>query len=209
MTDLLARIHEVNLINPPAEMLIDNDPNSVLVAMSDNEAAAGICGHLTACTDGAGGWVIGVYDLDAWKRGTADALLFLATTDEVVEACDYLLNDQPEGTDWSAWATQRILDGIAMGETEHRGMRPEDVARLERNHAHQRAVLLVRPAVTVLAGTVAEEIRRHNLGQLDGYRAAVDSFRATLGEALEVCAVHECDLSVCVAGARTDCGPHQ
>lgn len=52
---------------------------------------------------------IGVYaDLTADTKWTA--MLEAPTPQDAMDALDYLTEEQPEGTDWAAWAAQRVQD---------------------------------------------------------------------------------------------------
>lgn len=39
-----------------------------------------------------------------------DAVLYATGADQAISAVEYLTEEQPEGTDWAAWAAQRVTD---------------------------------------------------------------------------------------------------
>ena len=85
------------------------DRRSVLLGIEGEDATLG---YLMVCPDEvAGGVAITVYDFDTWQHnGAPEALLHVDTDDAAVNAVEYLVTCQPEGTDWCAWACQRIAD---------------------------------------------------------------------------------------------------
>jgi hypothetical protein len=56
-------------------------------------------------------WRVGIYD----DLGAEDVYMLYLGVDEGVEqviwTVTYLTDNQPEGTDWAAWAAQRLADG--------------------------------------------------------------------------------------------------
>lgn len=68
-------------------------------------------------TDEGNGYAIGVYTADAWRNGDGFATIGEVPDVETAAAVvRYLVNEQPEGTDFVAWAAQRFDDIEASGE---------------------------------------------------------------------------------------------
>lgn len=111
---LLERLQQ---ITPAATCLLGSEPDWIMVPITDLDRSDDIVGVLTTSPDGVGGFLLGVYDADAWMRGIPDKLLPLPTRFTLLRGAEYLLRYWPEGTDWSAWACQRISDdGDTLGQ---------------------------------------------------------------------------------------------
>lgn len=67
-------------------------------------------GILVVTDDGPWGYVLGIYDAEAWADSDSGTLIDGLTADDVIRIIGYLLTNQPEAVSWAAWAAQRIAD---------------------------------------------------------------------------------------------------
>jgi hypothetical protein len=57
------------------------------------------------------GYLVGIYTTEGWTElGETCGSIIVASADDAVALVDYLTENQPEGTDWAAWAAQRCAD---------------------------------------------------------------------------------------------------
>lgn len=110
-------LERLQVLSSKARCLLATEPDWIMIPISDPDTPNNIVGVLTTSPDEVDGYVIGVYDRDAWTSGVPDAVLPLPTRFRLLQAAEYLLRYWPEGTDWSAWACQRIADdGDTLGD---------------------------------------------------------------------------------------------
>lgn len=56
-------------------------------------------------------WLIGLYSAEGYEHGTEDAAhLYGLGVQLCAQIVDHLVNEHPEGTDYLAWARQRLAD---------------------------------------------------------------------------------------------------
>lgn len=68
-------------------------------------------GWVVLATSEGDRWGIGLYSPDAWEAGdSATTIVEAPDRGATAAALHHLMHDQPEGTDWPAWAAQRLDD---------------------------------------------------------------------------------------------------
>lgn len=112
---------------PHAETLHGHGPNSAVIAVTNAETGETdgyiVLTEETECPPigatvgiGRNTYLVGIYTAECWEQGSTDdgdAATFVDIRRDNARAfafVDYLTSAQPEGTDWHAWATQRIDD---------------------------------------------------------------------------------------------------